>query len=416
MRIQVHDFAGHPFQAELSRQLAENGHTVEHLFSPQYASGKGQLSRVDGDAESLGFVPVTVQRPFEKYGAVRRIQFEAAYAKKWQEETLRFQPDCVVACNVPLFVLSIFRRHADRSKQPWVLWHQDLFSRAISDEIDRRVPKPFSHVAKNLVQGLESKAVSQASQVVPITHGFREEYEGWGIRTEHVTVIPNWAPLKEILPRERSNKWGDGNWRNDAGLRLLYAGTLGRKHNPMLLIELLKSALDAGLPVELVVASEGEGAELLRSVSAQEPLLPIRILPFQEMQVLPDMLGSADILIALLEPSASKFSVPSKVLTSFASGRPVLGFIPPGNPAAADIEGVGGCVVPPLSESIPEAVLWLAALSGNRQQIELLGRAARLEAEQRFGIVEICSRFETVLERAVKLPVRSLGGTRGRGA
>lgn len=411
MRIQVHDFSGHPFQAELSRQLAENGHSVEHLFSPQYSSGKGQLNRVVGDADSLEFVPVTADRSFEKYNMIRRIQFEAAYAKKWQEETLRFKPDCVVACNVPLFALSIFRRQAQSSQQPWILWHQDLFSHAIADEIDRRIPKPVSYVAKNMVRGLESRAVERANQVVPITDGFREEYEKWGLATEHVTVIPNWAPLKEIIPKERNNSWGNAIWSDDAGLRLLYAGTLGRKHNPMLLIQLLKGALGIGLNVELVVASEGEGAEMLRAVAQQDQSLPLKVLPFQDMTDMPEMLGSADILIALLEPSASKFSVPSKVLTSFAAGRPVLGFIPAGNPAAADIRNAGGRVLPPSNESVAEAVRWIAELNGNREQIDALGRAARHQAEQRFGIVEICSSFEAVLDRAINSPSWHRGKT-----
>ena len=33
MHIQVHDFSGHPFQAELSRELATRGHSVDHVYS-----------------------------------------------------------------------------------------------------------------------------------------------------------------------------------------------------------------------------------------------------------------------------------------------------------------------------------------------------------------------------------------------
>ena len=51
----IHDFAGHPFQAELSRELAARGHDVEHAYATQYASGKGKLERLDGDPDGADF-------------------------------------------------------------------------------------------------------------------------------------------------------------------------------------------------------------------------------------------------------------------------------------------------------------------------------------------------------------------------
>ena len=35
MRILIHDFAGHPFQMQLSRQLAARGHFVTHVSRGQ---------------------------------------------------------------------------------------------------------------------------------------------------------------------------------------------------------------------------------------------------------------------------------------------------------------------------------------------------------------------------------------------
>ena len=41
MRVLVHDFSGHPFQVELSRELARRGHEVTHSYCPAWVSGKG---------------------------------------------------------------------------------------------------------------------------------------------------------------------------------------------------------------------------------------------------------------------------------------------------------------------------------------------------------------------------------------
>ena len=45
MRILVHDYSGHPFQVELSRELARRGHEVTHSYCEAYVSGKGHLER-----------------------------------------------------------------------------------------------------------------------------------------------------------------------------------------------------------------------------------------------------------------------------------------------------------------------------------------------------------------------------------
>ena len=44
MRILVHDYSGHPFQVQLSRELSRRGHDVTHSFSEVYVSGKGHLT------------------------------------------------------------------------------------------------------------------------------------------------------------------------------------------------------------------------------------------------------------------------------------------------------------------------------------------------------------------------------------
>ncbi|MBD7996091.1 glycosyltransferase family 4 protein [Arthrobacter sp. Sa2CUA1] len=401
MRLQVHDFSGHPFQAELSRELAARGHAVDHVYSAQYSSGKGALERTPEDPALLRFSPLDSGRPFQKYSAVGRLRFEQAYARAWLEHNRRTSPECIVACNVPLFALEGFRRAAARRKQPWLLWHQDLFSNAISEELARKFPAPVAGGGSALVRRTEAGIVRSASQVVAIGEEFRNAYRKWGLDTGHVSVIPNWAPLAEIVPRPRSNAWAAAHLPERPELRLLYAGTLGRKHNPLLLADLLRSALAAGLPARLIVASEGEGIEMLRADVMKDPGLPVTLLPFQPAADLPDMLGSADVLVTILEPGASRFSIPSKVLSSLAAGRPLLGLMPEDNPAAADILEAQGYVGPPTAAGVSGAVGWLQNLIRDPSAADELGARGRALAESRFGIVPIADRFEEVLRRAM---------------
>lgn len=397
MHIVLHDFSGHPFQAELSRKLASRGHAVEHVYSEQYVSGKGHLEREDGDADTLTFTGLTVGTPFKKYSPLSRLRFEVAYARHWVARLERQQVDRVVACNIPLFALVLFVRYARKKRLPWVYWHQDIYSFAIADEIRRKLPRPLAVLGARFIVGLEKWCARQADHLVAIGPAFTEVYEEWGIPASRSSVTPNWAPLQDVYPVERDNRRTVDLFDADAELRLLYAGTLGRKHNPMLLVDLLRTVRDRGVDAALTVVSEGEPADELADIARREPGLGMRVLPFQPAADLPEVLGSADVLVALLEPDATKFSIPSKVLSYMAAGRPLLGLMPGDNPAATDIHASGGFVTEPTSDAAEEATSWLIDLLKDDNAVGAIGRRTRSVAEQKFESEAITDRFEGVL-------------------
>ena len=66
----------------------------------------------------------------------------------------------------------------------------------------------------------------------------------------------------------------------------------------------------------VLVVSESVGVDWIEDQRTEsEPLANLRVLPFQPFEELPNVLGAADVLIALLEGDAGEFSVPSKVLS-----------------------------------------------------------------------------------------------------
>ena len=57
-RIAVHDYCGHPFQFELSREFARRGHEVRHFFFPEDAGPKGATRRSPDDPAGFSVEPV----------------------------------------------------------------------------------------------------------------------------------------------------------------------------------------------------------------------------------------------------------------------------------------------------------------------------------------------------------------------
>lgn len=399
MEVIVHDFSGHPFQAELSRKLAGRGHTVEHVSAGQYVSGKGHLEHQDGDPTTLTFSSITLDQPFKKYSPLARLRWERTYARTWIERLRTSRADVVVACNLPLFSMYLFARHAKRAGLPYVMWHQDIYSSGLSSELHRKLPGLLARLGSRVFERMEAYCARHAQHVVAIGEAFRTVYPSWKVKPENVSVIPNWAPLDKIFPVERDNARTADLFADEAELRLVYAGTLGRKHNPRLLIDLLNTVRADGIEAALAVVSEGEAADDLIEIARAESL-PVRVLPFQPAASLPDVLGSADVLVALLEPDATTFSIPSKVLSYMAAGRPVLGLMPADNPAAVDIQESGGFVAEPTDVGAKAGAGWLAELSGDRQAVTDIGRRTRETAERKFDVDKVAEQFEHILVSA----------------
>ncbi|HEV7206719.1 MAG TPA: glycosyltransferase family 4 protein [Jatrophihabitans sp.] len=395
----MHDFSGHPFQVQLSRELAGRGHHVRHTYSTQFVTGRGRLEVEAADPATLRIEGVTCRRPMVKYSPVGRTRFELDYASTWRASFEREPADVVVACNVPLFALSRMKRHFARTGQPWVLWHQDLYSLGVGAEAARKLPGPLADLARSAVERLERAQVHAASSVVAISEAMVHQYHRWGVTRDDVQVIPNWAPLDDITPGARDNAWARAHHLPEKAVRLMYAGTLGRKHNALLLLDILDAAKARGIDAHLVVASEGVGADDLAAAAGSRP--DVQIVGYQPAAELSDMLASADVVLALLEPDAAYFSVPSKVLTYLAAGRPIAALVPVGNPAAQDVARIGGFVGAPTAQGAADAAEWLRHAVDRPHGLATIGQAARDLAETRFAIARIGDSFEQVLHTAL---------------
>jgi colanic acid biosynthesis glycosyl transferase WcaI len=396
VRLVVHDYSGHPFQVQLSRELARRGHEVLHLHCESYVTGKGALARQPSDPPTFEIEPISLGQTFEKYSYGKRFGQERRYGRLLGERVAAYRPDAVLSSNTPLFAQSVFQRRLDPAIR-FVFWQQDVYSVAMGDAARAKIPVVGGAVAK-LFQRFERRMLKRSDEIVIISDDFRPILERWGIDRARTTVVENWAGLDEIEPGPRHNDWSRQHGLDDAVV-VLYAGTLGLKHNPNLLLQLAVRFADDNSDVRVVVISEGLGADWLaehkRELGGLDNLL---LLPFQSYDQLSATLASADVLVAILEPEAGVFSVPSKVLTYHCAGRPILGSIPRENLAARIIEREGsGAVTQP--GDVEAFVSAAARLLHDEPLRKDMGERARNYAEKAFDIDRIGDEFEAVLER-----------------
>jgi colanic acid biosynthesis glycosyl transferase WcaI len=215
-------------------------------------------------------------------------------------------------------------------------------------------------------------------------------------------VVPNWAPIDELPVRPRRNQWSERMGLVDHPV-VLYSGTLGLKHDPSILAQVAADLESAHPDAKVVVISQGKGREWLEEWKRQNGAPNLVLLDFQPYEDLPDVLASANLLMAILEPDASKFSVPSKVLTYLCAQRAILGVIPPDNSVAEILtsNGAGRVVDPARRHEVAAQVV--SILDDDQLQL-LLGQSGRRYAETEFSAERAAERFIEVFDSWVARP------------
>ncbi|MEX2093798.1 MAG: glycosyltransferase family 4 protein [Pirellulales bacterium] len=393
MKFIVHDYAGHPFQVQLSRRLAARGHEVLHLYCASTHTPRGELQRRADDPPGFEIRPIALSAMIPKNNFVRRYFLEVAYAKRLVAEVERSRAEVILSGNTPSIPQVRLARWCRNHGVRLVSWVQDVYGLAAYRMLRNKLPGIGQLVGKYFI-ALDKSAFRRSDAIVVISEDFTEILSSWGIDRARIHTIHNWAPLDSLSLRPRDNDWSRAQGLGN-GLRFVYSGTLSMRHNPALLLELARMLQDKSLG-ELVVVSEGPGVDWLAEQAAAEKISTLKRLGFQPFEHLSDVLGSADVLVAILEPDAGVFCVPSKVLSYLCAGRPVLLAVPTENLVSRIVaeQGAGLGVEPTDVAGFCAAALELAKSPALREKA---GRAARQYAETHFDVERITDRFEQIL-------------------
>lgn len=386
--IMVHDYAGHPFTAELSRELARNGYTVHHVFFAGDKGPKGRNLREADDPDLLTFHAVDIDRDYSKTNLFARRSCDIEYGNKIATLIGELRPDIVLSGNTPTEtqepILKATKKHAAK----FIFWCQDFYSIAAKEILSKKIPVLGAMIGSYYTH-LEKRQMRDSDHIVHITEAFRHQTDQWGIPAENVSVIPNWAAISAISVKDRENSWSAAQ-ELSAGRRIIYSGTLALKHNPRLLMALAES-IDP--PDELIVIANGVGMDWLREQKLNKPTL--RCLPLQPIEVFEEVLASSDVLVAVIEEDAGRFSVPSKVLSYLCAGRPIVLAAPADNLAAQIVEETkAGLTSGP--QDIDAFVKSVHSFLNSPKDRRLSGAAGRSYAEQTFQIDKVAEAFRRV--------------------
>ena len=361
MRIVVLDYSGHIPQADLARNLAKLGHNVRHMYCSDYVSGRGAVDREATDPIDLEFLNISIKKDFNRYNLLERLKHESAIAKEFWEKIQEFNPDHTIFSNVPLFAMSRLAKKMQHHNRPYLFWWQDVYSIAIGNAL-----KKFGFLTwpiRHYLISLEKNILKGSQSVVAISSNFEKIFCSWKQDQSKFSMYPNWTPTN-FFPKKQPSA------ANINRKLVAYAGTLGMKHRPELLLYLADDSEFNELGGVVVVVSEGYGREFLEKPKNKRKNIELyNFLPIAELA---QLFADASVLVAVLEPEASLFSVPSKIMSYLSAGKPIVASIDPSNSSANILKDTGaGIVISPDDQAAEFANAVNKIISNNKLAISM---------------------------------------------
>lgn len=391
-KIIIHDFAAHPFVFQLSKELAKRGHIVFHITSSFFDSpNKNNLTCDNGD--NLKLIQISIKNEYSKTNFIKRRKADIEYGEEIAKKISEIKPDIFINSISQLDSTKHILKRCKRENIKYISWVQDIYSMAIKSVVIKKIPFLGYFISK-YYELLERRILNRSDYIVVISDEFKKLLKRWGIREEKVFTIPNWANNELIKKKNKTNEWSTKNGLNDKFV-FLYAGTLGYKHNPLLLAEL--AIFLAGYnDIKIVVISNGQGADLLKKMKTEKSIQNLILFDFQPLSLMSNVLSTADVLISILEKEAGVYSVPSKILSYLCVERPLLLSVPLDNQASKIVtENNAGIVVNPIDTNrFLSSALELYKNSALR---EVFSENAQKYSKTEFDIIKKANLFEEII-------------------
>ncbi|MER5752809.1 glycosyltransferase [Streptomyces sp. NPDC002088] len=359
-----------PYATQLAEHWAARGADIHVLAGmPHYPSW-----RLDPDyagrwraRESRGGVTVHRRRHTvpARQTALRRALFEASLLCHQLAAPPRMpRPHAVVAQLPSLAGAVAAARIAHRHRVPFVPVVQDLMGAAAAQSGISGGDKAAAVAAR-----AERYALGRAALVGVIHDTFRPRVEALGVDPSRIRLVPNWSHV-ERPSRPRGETRARLGWPEGRQV-VLHSGNMGLKQG----LEVLVDAARLDPEVDFVLMGDGNQRTALEERARSVPNL--RFLPAAETADFPDVLAAADVLAVTQRASVLDMSVPSKLTSYFAAGRPVLASVAAEGGTADEVRRSGaGVLVPPEDPAaLLNAVRELAADPGAADRLGAHGPA-----------------------------------------
>ena len=387
----------------LVHELAARGHHIEVLTSlPWYRNHRiepgyeGRLVR----SEDTPWGRIARVNPFatsDKRNLFKRGAAFVGFSAVASAIGVRGEPvDAVLAVSPPLTLGAAGYLIARARAAAFVFNVQDVYPDVA---VELGVLK-----SRLVIQGatrLERFCYARADKITVLSDELKDNV---GAKTDpaKVRVIPNFVDTDWIKPGPLENAY-----RTEFGLQgkkvVMYAGNVGLSQS---IDTVLDSAMALEYDSDIVFVINGGGA-VLEEVARRARQLPnVRLVGMQPASRLPQVLGAADVHLVPLKKGLARSSVPSKVYSILAAGRPLVASVDERSEVALLVEraNAGFAVAPGDAEALTKAI---RRLVDDPDEARRMGLAARRFVRSWASPAAVAASYEDLFEELAATP----GGT-----
>ncbi len=385
---------------DLALGLRDRGHEVVVLTGmPNYPAGRyfpgyrpWTPLRESHDGITVLRVPVVPRRDgralwlslnYLSYAIVAAVRaLVVSLGKRW-DAVLVFQVTPVTQA-IPALMVKAF------AKAPVVIWVQDIWPESVAASGLVRSPR-LLRVARWLSQAIYRRC----DRVLGQSEAFIDRLESIGVRKERLSYLPNWA--EDLYSRASVAKNDAEAW--ERGFPVMFAGNMGRVQG---LDTLLSAAelLREDPEIRWVFVGDGPLRTWLEEESRARGLADrFHFLGRRPVEAMPDLFARAGaMLVSLKADEILSLTIPSKLQSYLAAGRPVLGSLDGEGARVIERSGAGWASQAGDADALARNMRRMHQLPAD--ELRRLGQRGRAYYLQHFDRGTCLNRLERILAEA----------------
>ena len=386
-----------PYTSGLAEMLSECGHTVEALVGiPHYPWWKV----LSADKFRLRYREVRNQvfvRHFRhfvpgKQTMIRRIFWELTFLFNVAISRTKFKPDIIISSTPSLSggLLGIF--FSKRFHVPLITFVQDVVGQGVTQSglgVNARVG--------SLVTKFEQKVFVSSNIVCIVSPNFSQYVSKSGLTADRIVLFPNWShiggPNKSMSLSRQDFGWPDEQ------IIVLHTGNMGLKQDLGNVILAAKYFAENS-PIKFVLCGDGNQKahllELARGVSAISYMEPVSEVEY------PNLLLAADILIVNERDTVGDMSLPSKLTSYLAVGKPIIAAVAINGACAQELSQTGGAAIIVPAGSPNRLASAIIELANDSQKMTQMSEASQIYASRNLSRSSAKLRIKNIVDELLQ--------------
>ena len=322
--IFIVDYACHPFSLDLAYKFSKKNYSIKYFFSNKINLTKNFYKFYKKD---FSIFPIDVGE-IPKHNFILRRYKEIRFGKEIIDKIIKYKPKKIILVNLPIDPLYRIIKFCKKRNIKTYFWIQDIYYLAIRNFFKKKKLLFFliGYLISRIYEYYEKYCYLNSTKNILITKKFLNFFP----YKKKNYIKENWVPLADLKIKDFNKKV---IVKLSNSFNFIYTGTLSYKHQSDILLSLAEKFRDANI----IILSNDKFAKELFLKAKKKSLKNFIIHKLVSYDELPTFLKNSDIGLVNLNQDSNNVCVPSKILTYYKYGLPILASMPLSNPASQNI-------------------------------------------------------------------------------